>query len=366
MTVMPPKVSIDVKLREFQAFVSEHLALFASREGDSMRQLLRQLGSNKEKSWYKFLANHSGSFNAAQHQQIEGIYKLVSSHRLAEQAGASQARRGLCKCAGDASCRSGAHAGALCTSKAQKAFTFKGMCRACAPEQRLHCKCGGGEACLNPKHHAAGKCRQLAQSGVKFEGKCRACAAPPCGCKKCAFCEGTCKNLARSGIDARLCEQCAQQRQGLCNCRAAGLCAKYHDDRYAKNGCGSKGPCPFPAFLGGVCDACQVRRMWRRIDAIPDDHEQGVDRDSSERTDVLGIVSKTVQYRNENMQKYTVQFLEEIVAGDGGWSGKFRIGLKDIVLTIIIMSDTHSPRNLAFILRTFLKSPHLSLGGIEI
>ena len=79
--------------------------------------------------------------------------------------------------------------------------------------------------------------------------------------------------------------------------------------------------------------------MWRRTDAVPDDDEQGVDRDSSERTDALGIVSQKVQYRSESMQKYTVQFLEEIVAEDGGWSGKFRIGLKDIVTTIIIMSD---------------------------
>ena len=313
-----------------------------------MRQLLRQLVSNNEKSWYKWLVKHSESFNDAQHQQIEDIYKLVSSHRLAEQAGASQTSCGLCKCIGDASCRSGHHDCALCTSKAQTGVTFKGMCRACAPEQRLHCKCGGGEACRNPKHHAAGKCRRLAQTGDKFEGKCWACAAPPCGCKKCAFCEGTCKNLARPGIDARLCEQCAQQRQGLCDCRAAGLCAKYHDARYANNGCGSKGPCPNPAFLGGICDACQVRRMWRRTDAVPDDDEQGVDRDSSERTDALGILSEKVQYRSESMQKYTVQFLEEIVAGDGGWSGKFRIGLQDIVPTIIIMPDTHEARKFCF------------------
>ena len=88
--------------------------------------------------------------------------------------------------------------------------------------------------------------------------------------------------------------------------------------------------------------------MWRRTDAVPDDDEQGVDRDSSERTDALGISSEKVQYRSESMQKYTVQFLEEIVAEDGGWSGKFRIGLQDIVPTIIIMPDTHSAPKFCF------------------
>ena len=177
---------------------------------------MRQLDSKVENYWRLFLLKHSGSFNDVQQRRLEDIYKLISSHHLAESVASHRlAGRPDCKCLGDASCRSGAHAGALCTSKAQHEDAFKGMCFACAPEQRLHCKCGGGEACRNQKHHAAGKCRQLAQSGDKFEGKCWACAAPPCGCKKCAFCEGTCKNLARPGIDARLCEQCVQQRQGL-------------------------------------------------------------------------------------------------------------------------------------------------------
>jgi len=346
---MPPKISIDAKLEELHTFVSENIALFASRAGESVQRCLRQYDSKVDKYWQRFFVKRSGSFNDVQQRRLEDIYKLISSHRLAESVASHRlAGRPDCKCLGDASCRSGAHAGALCTSTAQTEVIFKGMCRACAPEQRLHCKCGGGEACRKQKHHAAGKCRAFAQTGDKFEGKCKACAAPPCGCKKCAFCEGTCKNLARSGIDARLCEQCAQQRQGPCDCRAAGLCAKYHDARYANNGCGSKGPCPNPAFLGGICDACQVRRMWRRTDAVPDDDEQGVDRDSSERTDALGILSEKVQYRSESMQKYTVQFLEEIVAGDGGWSGKFRIGLQDIVPTIIIMPDTHSARKSRF------------------
>ena len=122
-------------------------------------------------------------------------------------------------------------------------------------------------------------------------------------------------------------------------CSAAGLCAKYHDNPGAIKGCGSKGPCPNPAFFGQICDACQLRRMHRRTGALSDDEEQDVDKDSSERSDALGIVSQKVHFRNKSMQKYDVQFLEEIVAEDGRWSGKFRIGIQDIVTTIIIMSD---------------------------
>ena len=79
--------------------------------------------------------------------------------------------------------------------------------------------------------------------------------------------------------------------------------------------------------------------MWRGTGSIPNDDQQDVDKDSAERSDALGIVSQKVQVRNESMQKYDVQFLEEIVAEDGGWSGKFQIGIQDIVTTIIIMSD---------------------------
>jgi hypothetical protein len=160
---MPPKISIDAKLEELHTFVSESIALFASRAGDCVRRCLRALDSKVEKYWHTFLTKYEVAFSDVQQQRLEDIYKLISSHRLAEASS-----DGLCKCPGDAACRSKTHVGTRCTSNARNAAAFKGMCRACAPEQRPHCNCDGDTTCHNQKHHDAGKCKQLAQMASMF------------------------------------------------------------------------------------------------------------------------------------------------------------------------------------------------------
>ena len=317
---MAPKISIDAKLQELHNFVIENVALLADREGDSVLKCLRQLFSKEEKHWYMYLSKNSGKFSDAQQQRLADIYKLVSSHRMAESAG----KDSICKCPGDASCRSQKHVGTRCTGKAQKAAAFKGMCRACAPEQRSHCNCDG-QTCYNPKHKDAEKCKQFAQTEAMFEGKCRACAAPRCRCKKCAFCKGACTNLARSGVDGGLCASCAKNRQGPCTCEGQGACRKYHGGAF------SKSACPNLALLGKACDACQVRRMWQKSDVGADVGEQ----DADAVPNPLGIKSQSVQYTSEQMPKYAVRFRGETISEDGSWSGRFEVGIYEVEVQLI-------------------------------
>ena len=58
---MPPKISIDAKLEELHTFVSENIALFASRAGGSVQGCLRKNHSKVESYWYTLLFKHSGA-----------------------------------------------------------------------------------------------------------------------------------------------------------------------------------------------------------------------------------------------------------------------------------------------------------------
>ena len=125
---MPPKLDYDERLEALHAFVVENVALLASRSGDSVQSCLRERHSKMEKYLHTLLRRNSEFFNDAQQQRLADIYKLISSHRLAESID-TMCR--LCKCPGDAACRSKSHVGARCTSKAQTAAIYRGKCCAC-------------------------------------------------------------------------------------------------------------------------------------------------------------------------------------------------------------------------------------------
>ena len=56
--VMPPKLSIDAKLEQLDAFVRNHASLLASRKASTLQKCLRPKASAEEKMWHRFLQRH--------------------------------------------------------------------------------------------------------------------------------------------------------------------------------------------------------------------------------------------------------------------------------------------------------------------
>ena len=80
--IMPPKLSaaqIDEKLERLHAFVCEHAALFAIRNGLSLRTSLRQTASVEERTWYQFLCKNESAFSEPQNNRVLRAYPYVLS-----------------------------------------------------------------------------------------------------------------------------------------------------------------------------------------------------------------------------------------------------------------------------------------------
>ena len=121
----------------------------------------------------------------ASEQNKDAVYarQTVGAEAKEEDNDKNRAGPTWCSCAGGEVCRkqkivSRRHAPGQCGTPSQKAKSFGGMCRACAPDARGRCQCRGGDGCrrADVNKHEPLACKANVQEGSVFANMCEACA----------------------------------------------------------------------------------------------------------------------------------------------------------------------------------------------
>ena len=78
--VMPPKLSIDAKLEQLDAFVRKHSSLLAGRKASTLQTCLCPKASADEKRWHRFLQQYKEKMTRSHKERILRIYAVLAEY----------------------------------------------------------------------------------------------------------------------------------------------------------------------------------------------------------------------------------------------------------------------------------------------